>query len=272
MSADASEFVYRPISALAVICLVLSVVTLSSFMTYYMIVPALIVLVMSIVVSLRLDRSNAEYAGQLPAKVAILVGLIATLGAGTAHWVRFIAIQKEAREFADKYLRVLLADDLETAFWMRAIPNVREECKGNVKELVFRHNADYEKFKKEPPTRALRAGDSSTEKARVVFLGTVPLADEEFARNWPILRMIQLVLFGPEYRIDENGLDEVPLKFRVSLANQERSVYDAGLAVCGGLASQGWKGRQWYIKDALVASRSPVEASQPKATRMGDVD
>jgi hypothetical protein len=239
LSAEPTEFVYRPISTLAVLCLVASVLSLVSFLDYHLIAPAAVVLAVSVATSVRLDRAKQEYGGQIAAKIAIILGLIATIGAGTSHYIRYVVVTRSARDYGEEFLRALLEDDLEGAFAMTVAPVMREASGMDLQEMILRHNKEYEEFKKNRLTRALRAGDAAEDKARVRFLGV-------------------------DGHLRPEGLDLVGLRYEVTLATGNRPTYEVRLGVIGGVVPQGWKGRQWWVKyhDEFKAVEPPATESR----------
>lgn len=242
ISTRLDEQAYRPISGMAVFCLLLSVVGLASFLNYYLIALALIILILSIVTSIRLDRAKEEYGGQLIAKLAILVGLVGTLGAGTSHVVQHIALTREARAFAESYLAAVLADDLEEAFRLRMAPQARAIVNDNVKDLLFQYNKEFEAFKKEKVTQVLRAGGKE--------------ALVEFKGNSEVFRM--------------EGLSLVGVDFHVTLPGNPPKKFATTIGVHGGVSYVGdWEGRQWYIRGNEAIAEIPIESStktEPSAT------
>jgi hypothetical protein len=215
------EFVYRPISSMAVICLIAALMTLGSFLNPYVIAVAALVLVISIVTSIRLDRAKEEYEGQFLAKLAILVGLVATLGATTKHTITYFALTREAREYGEVYLRTLLADNLEEAFRLRIGPQMRALCKDDLKEILLQYNENFDAFKKEAVTQTLRAGgvDSTIENLGVT--GTIHI----------------------------EGMELIGMHYRVTIANEPRKTYELVLGISGGVSEAGdWEGRQWHIR------------------------
>ena len=140
LSARKEEFVYRPVSLMAVLSLVASLFSLFSFVSMFVIPIAFIFLIASIITYVRLERARNEYAGQLLAGLAIFISLIGTLGAGTVHAVTFFALSAEARQQADEYLQALLSDKLEDAFRMRMDPQSRASVGDDINDLVKTYN------------------------------------------------------------------------------------------------------------------------------------
>lgn len=237
-SARDAEFVYRPISVMAIVCLLASLVSLVTFFNYYLIPIALVVLVISVLTSIRLERAKNEYEGQLLSKIAILVGLVATIGAGTVHAVTYVALSREARAFSEEYLRLLLADKLEEAFRMRIAPAARAYCKDDLKEIMFQYNKEFEAFKQEKITEVLRAGGSN---ATIEFLGAS-----------------QVLQYA--------GLDLIGTEFRVTLPGPPRRVFRLMLGIHGGVSQAGdWIGRQWYVSgNDKVGEELPPAPAQPQ--------
>ena len=234
-SARKDEFVYRPISVMAVICLLASTVCLLSFISLFMIPVAVIVLIFSVITYIRLERSRNEYAGQLLAVVAILITLVSSLGAGTKHAVTFFAFSREAREHADAYLHALLADDLEQAFLLRMNPQSRASVGDDVNDLVQTYNKEYEAFKKEAVTKALRAGGADS-----------------------VIEYRGATEFFPHM-----GLDLVGLHYRVHLATEPKRTYDVTLGILGGVSEGGdWDGRQWFVQGNENIVEVPPEAQK----------
>jgi hypothetical protein len=221
MSAPRDEFVYRPVSTAAVLCLLASLASLSSFINPYMIAVAAVLLVFSVITSVRLDRAKSEYEGQFLAKLAILVGLVATIGAGTKHTITYFALSREAREYGELYLRTLLEDNLEEAFRLRIGPQVRALCKDDVKEMILQYNDGFEAFKKELVTQTLRAGGANS---TVEYLGVTGMEHFE-------------------------GLELLGVHYRVTIVNEPRKTYEVILGISGGVSPAGdWEGRQWFVR------------------------
>jgi hypothetical protein len=146
--------------------------------------------------------------------------MVAVFGAATTHGVTFLALSSEARAFSESYLRALLADDLEEAFRMRIGPQARAYCRNDLKEMLMVYNKNFEGFKKEGVTKALRAGG---QKSTVTYLGATEIEQMD-------------------------GLNLIGVQYRVQLDSQPPRTYDVALAVHGGVSQAGdWEGRQWYI-------------------------
>lgn len=238
MSAQRDEFVYRPVSTAAVLCLLASVATLFSFINPYMIAVGMVMLVFSIVTSIRLDRAKDEYEGQFLAKLAILVGLVATIGAGTKHTITYFALSREARAYGELYLKTLLADNLEEAFRLRIGPQIRALCKDDVKEIILQYNDGFEAFKKELVTQTLRAGGADS---TVEFLGVTGMEHFE-------------------------GLELLGVHYRVTIVNEPRKTYEVILGISGGVSLAGdWEGRQWFVR----GNEDIREVSAPAAAAGG---
>jgi hypothetical protein len=243
ISAQRDEFVYRPVSTAAVLCLLASLATLSSFMNPYMIGVAVVMLVFSIVTSVRLDQAKNEYEGQFLAKLAILVGLVATIGAGTKHTITYFALSREAREYGELYLRTLLADNLEEAFRLRIGPQVRALCKDDVKEMILQYNDGFEAFKTEQVTQTLRAGG---ENSLVEFIGITGM--EHF-----------------------DGMELLGVQYRVTIVNEPRKTYELILGISGGVSPAGdWEGRQWFVRGnediREVSAPATAEGASPSTS------
>lgn len=237
-SARKDEFVYRPISVMAVLCLVASMFALLSFVSLYMIPVAVIILIVSVVTYIRLERSRNEYAGQVLAGLAIVITLIGTVGAGTAHAVTFYAYSNEARGLADQYLAALLADNLEEAFLLRTDPQSRASVSDDVTDLVKTYNKAYETFKKEPVTKALRAGGLNS-----------------------VVEYKNATAFFPF-----NGLNMVGLHYQIQLATEPKKTYEVVLGIVGGVSEAGdWEGRQWFIQDnSAITEVDPKDQTPSK--------
>ncbi|MBY0588100.1 hypothetical protein K2X85_13040 [bacterium] len=245
MTPPKNEFVYRPISTMAVLCLLAALMTLSSFLNPYIIAVAVLVLLVSIITSIRLDRAKEEYEGQFLAKLAILVGLVATLGATTTHSITYFALTREAREYGEVYLQTLLADNLEEAFRLRIGPQIRAICKDDVKEILLQYNENFDAFKKEAVTQTLRAGgvDSTIE-----YLGVTGSVHIE-------------------------GMELIGMHYRVKIANEPRKTYEVVLGISGGVSEAGdWQGRQWFvrgnedIKEVSAPATTPPTATPAETT------
>lgn len=236
ISASASEFVYRPISGMAVLSLILSLVSLASFVNFYLLVPAFVVLVLSIWTAVKLDRAKAEYQGQLLAKLAVFLALVATIGAGTAHGISFLAITSSAKNWAEQYLNAVLHDELEAAFLMTVMPYEREANGNDPKRIVAQFNEKFQEFKTDDVVRFLRA--ESSHRPEIEFLKTTG--------------------FG---RVE--GLDLVGLRYLIQLDDDARTAYHVDLNVHGGVHSA-WAGRQWYItpNSSIVKLSSQTKADE----------
>lgn len=219
MSAERTEFVYRPIHGMAVLSIVLALASLVSFLNYYLLAPAVLILIVSIWTTVKLDRAKSEYQGQLLAKLAVFVSLTSTLGAGTAHVISYMVITSSARNWAEQYLNAVLDDELERAFFMTLMPHDRQAFDNDPGKAAAAFNPKYQEFKTDDVVRFLRT-----------------LGSQEAT-----IECLKTTAFG---RLE--NLDLVGLLFRVRLNDSEKTTFLVELNVHGGVHSA-WAGRQWYM-------------------------
>lgn len=231
---ETTEVAYRPVSSMAVLCFCLSVVSALSFAHPVLWLLPAATLVLALATSARLEKARQEYAGQLLAKVAVLLSLAFGIGAPTKYAVEWWIISGEAHRFADRYLDTVLANQVKTSFVSMLPPPQRVGLEDNVDQLIRRHAALYRNYLMDPVVQTFRG---KVEQAQVTYVGQDMYVYQDGS-----------YFIGLEYRItldDENRVMRVRLQVRGSVADAHE-----------------WKGRQWSV---VSAHAEPVNDSQAAA-------
>lgn len=208
---------------MAVICFCLSLLTPFAFAHYYFWVLPAFVLPLSIWTSVRIERARAEYAGQLLAKMAIVISLASGIGAGTKYAIEWTILTREARRECDRFLDLVLANRLKQAFVMTLPPHRRADMENDVDQLIQRNSDAHRKFLMSPIV-------------------------EHFAGKAADVQVTFRSFGGFVY---DKGFHVVGLHYHFTL--DDKQVYRVGIAAQGGVAPAGeWQGRQWYVSSPMV--------------------
>ncbi|MGL4465047.1 MAG: hypothetical protein ACRDD1_00070 [Planctomycetia bacterium] len=218
MRAEQIETAYRPISRLAIISGLFALASLLSFadpIFWFIPVAAFAVSVTS---SRFLDKAKQEYAGQLLAKLAVLVSLAAGIGSITRYSIEYVILTTEARAYANEFVDDVLSNRPKEAFAKTVAPLNRSGMEDALDQLIVRQGPSYREFLGAAFPLTFRGKGAETQ---VTILGM-----SEYAYN--------------------SGFHDVKVSYRLVLGEQS---YDATMTLKGGVAAAGeWKGRQWYIQ------------------------
>ncbi|MFO0948395.1 MAG: hypothetical protein U1D30_21155 [Planctomycetota bacterium] len=214
---------YRPVSAMAVICFCMSLLTPFAFAHHYFWVLPALVLPLSIWTSIRIEKARAEYAGQLLAKAAIVISLASGIGSVTKFSIEWVILSREARQEADRFLDLILANRLKQAFVLTIPPHRRADMENDVDQLIQRNSDGHRKFLLSPIVEEFKGKAADVQ---VTFQG-----------------------FGGF--VYDKGFHIIGLHYYFTL--DDKQIYRVSLAAFGGVAPAGeWKGRQWYVSDPVV--------------------
>lgn len=214
---------YRPVSAMAVICFVLSLFSPLAFAhPWFWGIPPFVFLI-SLFVSRGLERAKEEYAGQLLAKAAIFLSLISGVGSVTRYTIERTILTREARQVANEYLDDILTNRLKQAFALTLPPFRRANMETDYDQLIVRNGDNYRKFLVNRDVELLAGVAAETE---VTFVET------------------------GLYDYDK-GFTQVGLEYRLKI--DDKGTYKLGMLVSGGVSSEGeWSGRQWYVSPPRI--------------------
>lgn len=221
--------VYRPISAMAVLSLVLGTLSLLAFVAPVFWFLPVITLLIAAITSRGLEQARREYAGQLLAQFGIVLSLISLVGAPTRYYTQKVIITNEAQQVADVFLDLILADRVKEAFVHTVFPSERAGMEQQPDNLIVRQGNKYRTFVNENNVVSTLVGK---------------LAEAQVTKVGP-------VLYGYE-----RGFFEVFIKYIVALPEKE---WDVVVKLRGGEAGgREWEGRQWYVETsgALAGDRS----------------
>ena len=221
------EIAYRPISQMAVFCLVLAVLSFLAFASMIFWPLPLIALGLSIWTSRRLEAARREIAGQFVVKLALFLSLIGGLGAVTQYSVQRVILTRAARHYANGFLDAVLQNRVKEAFVMTRAPLSRAGMEDDVDQLLERTPDEYRTYLQEDP---------------VVSRFTARLPDA------------QVSYLGSSNFGQAGGFFHVVLTYEVLL---EEKAYEVKLVLQGAAAPGGeWEGRQWYVASSSVKDRS----------------
>lgn len=214
---------YRPVSAMAVICFILSLFTPLAFAhPWFWGLPPFI-FVISLLVSRGLERAKQEYAGQLLAKAAIFLSLISGIGSVTRYTIERTILTREAHQVANEYLDDILTNRLRQAFSLTLPPFRRANMETDYDQLIVRNGDTYRKFLASRDVEQLAGAAAKTE---VTFVGAG--------------------FYGYE-----KGFNQIGLEYRLKIDDQ--GTFKLGILVSGGVSSEGeWSGRQWYVSPPRI--------------------
>ena len=217
------EASYRPIAQLAIVSFVFGVLSLLAFAGIIFWVVPLIALPLAGFTSRQLERTRNEYAGQLLAKAALFLALIAMVGAPTRFGIEWFILTREAKTQADQMIDLVLAGRIKEAFYQSTHPLSRTSAKDSLDQLIVRSGEGYRDFL---DGEFVRLFNRQGKEAQVTYEGTAGYGSER-------------------------GFTVVLLKYRITL---EDHAYDVRVLMKGGVASSNeWQGRQWYAETTAVA-------------------
>ena len=208
---------YRPMSILAVLALVLSVVSLVAFISPFFFFVPFVVLLLAVYASRQAETARTEIAGQLPAKLAILISLMILVAAPTRHYIERAIITAEARRFANAFVDAVLIGDAKQAYAYTLHPVRREGLEGEaLDENLTRAGAEYRNYLRDPFVNG--------------FLGQLAAS-----------QVTEEGYDGYDYA---EGMYEVVYAYEIARDNQPNiKLY---LVLKGGTGT--WEGRQWYVE------------------------
>ena len=223
MSSREPEVSYRPIAQMAVVSFVVGVLSLLAFASPLFWVLPLIGLVVAGLTSRRLERARREYAGQLLAKTAVFLALIAAVGAPTRFTIEWFILTREAKAQANQLLDFVLAGRIKEAFYQSTSPLNRASAKDSLDQLIVRAGDTYREFL---DGELVKTFNRQGKEAQVTCLGATGYGSEQ-------------------------GFTVVVLSYRIALPER---TYNVGIVMKGGIArSNEWQGRQWYAYTTGVA-------------------
>jgi hypothetical protein len=221
------EETYRPISALAVTSFVLGVLSILAFASMYLWAIPIVALVIAVPTSRWLERAREEYAGQLLAKVGILLAVLSFCGASTQYAVTRFIIVNEAGKVADHYVDLILAHRVKDAYFYTLPPLARKDQQDQVDALIDKSKNQY---------RAYLYGDGVTDLLRG------RLAEAQVTR---------VSCGGHQF---QQGSHYVYVNYQITL---DSGVYSIWLLLQGmEPTANEWKGRQWIVQTAKIEQLS----------------
>lgn len=214
---------YRPVSVLAVVALALSLLTPLAFAhPYFWILPP-VAFVTSVLVSRGLERVKEAYAGQLLAKMAIVLSLLTGVGSITRYGIERAILTREARSIANEFLDDVLANQLKAAFALTLPPYRRANMERDYDQLIARNGDNLRQFLASPIVLQFAGAAAETQ---VTYLG--------------------VGFYGYE-----RGFQVIGLDYRFTLSDKES--YLVKVLARGGVAAGGeWQGRAWYVSSPVV--------------------
>lgn len=223
------EVQYRPISGMAVVCMVLALLSILAFASRLFWIFPLVTVVLSGITAWNLERAKQEYAGQLLAQGALLLGLICGLSSVTRWHLEWIVYGREARIFCDQYMDAILTNQFDEVFNLRLPPPAR--FSGETLDAL--------------KTRYVQRQRDMVDAPEVlVFSGK--LADAQVYSSGPVYDLIFT-----------EGYYAIACDYEIELENR---AYTIRVITRGARASKGeWEGRAWYIYNADVRLKPTPE-------------
>jgi len=144
---------YRALSTWAVLCFVLSLLSVLSFAHWFFLWAFPLATLVAGALALRqIASAPQDWAGKRLAQTGVGLAILCFVGSlGTnIYWVRWI--QKNGRVAAERFVAKLRAGDVESAFWLTMPPGARKqattlELKDVPPELAQRYQTFREEFK-----------------------------------------------------------------------------------------------------------------------------
>lgn len=237
ISAQAGEIAYRPVSKAAALELTFAIVSLLAFSSPAAWILPVAVLIFAVRTSSWLERAKGEYAGQVLAKLAIFISLVAAVGAPTKHFVERYVILNEAMDSCNAFLDLVLANQVKDAFKYTLSPLQKSGMEDKIDELIVRAGQNYREYLNWDAIIKLRG---RLQTAQVTYLGLA-------SKNQPgvdttLSERVQDWVEGSNF-VYSNGTYQAALRYRITL--DDGSVFEAVAILVGGTGD--WKGRQWFV-------------------------
>jgi hypothetical protein len=216
-TSESYEANYRPLSGLAVLCMLLGIASISAFSSYWFWIVPLFTFALSAWMTVFLDKAKDEYAGQIPARLGLALSGVFLVAAPTKFFVERWVVVAEAVEFSDKFVDQLLARNPVEAFAMTRRPIDRQAMGEKLEKVTDRFQNDLREFMTLPFYTDLAGKLDQTQVTRY------PTTYYEFADG--------VYVVGYEYDIQVGD----------RLYNLKGLMYGAVAR------AKEWEGRQWYV-------------------------
>jgi hypothetical protein len=232
---DDSELTYKPISPMSVVSLIFGVVALGAFFSgYFWLVPP-VALVIAGLTSRSLEQAREEYAGQLLAKLGLLLAVVALVGAPTIHFTKRFLLGRETRVIADRFLDLILENKIKDAYALTARLDIQASAQDDADEIQKRMGREsYMQFLTSSTVQAYqgKGADAQVNHQRFVYEGR------------------------------DKGVEKVVHFYVVNLYKDDEisGTYSLLLMLSGGVGPD-WQGRKWMVE---VHEAGPYEAKESK--------
>lgn len=233
---DDSELAYKPISPMSVVSLIFGIIGLGAFFSGYLWLVPPVALVVAGLTSRRLEQAREEYAGQLLAKLGLLLAVVALVGAPTIHFTKRFLLGRETRAVADRFMDLILENKIKEAYALTARLDIQASAQDDADEIQKRMGREpYLQFLQSSGVQSFqgKGADAQVNHHRFVYEGR------------------------------DKGVEKVVHFYVVNLYNQANEIggtYSMLLVLSGGVGPD-WQGRKWMIEAHEAA---PYEAKESK--------
>jgi hypothetical protein len=236
---DDPALTYKPISAMAVVSIVLGVLSLGAFFSMVLWVVPPIAIIVAALTSRRLEDAREEYAGQFIAKMGLFFAVIALAGAPTIYYTKRYILGRESRAIADQFVDLILEHKIKNAFFYSVRPDMQAAANGDVDRLLDRAGKErYDQFLNNYSLSLLGGRGADAQVTHTGFL----------------------------YAGADMGVERVVHSYRVTLYKGEEvtGVFTLATILSGGVGSE-WQGRKWFVEIFQTDPYDPVTKSKPKS-------
>lgn len=244
---------YRPVATLAVVSLIGGLASFLAFLHPYFWVLPPVALLIAARTSQQLEKARLEYAGQLLAKIAILLALIAGIGSVTRYLTTWLLLTREARAMANSFLDEVLVGEYKQAFVLTRPPLERAGLEGQPDQVIMRSGEHYRNFLTEPLITTFAGKLADTQVTYVEVKGYGEAGGYHTAQV-----VYRLTLDTPQKPAAPPAEDD-----GIPSATADRQVYEVTIYLKGATAQNAeWEGRQWFVSGSpLRLAGSPNDPS-----------
>ena len=239
---DDPALTYKPISAMAVVSLLVGIAALGAFFSWVLWIVPPIAIIIAGLTSRRLDQARDEYAGQFIAKLGLLCAVIGLAGAPTIYFTKRFILGRESRAVADSFIDLILEHKLKNAFAYTVRPDMQQAAAGDADKILDRAGKErYQGFLGQPPIGLFggRGADAQVTHIRHSYEGS------------------------------EKGVERVVHNYIIAMYNDKgeaNEYYKVFVLVSGGV-SPDWTGRRWFIEMIQAEPYDPEKNAWKPASK-----
>lgn len=159
---------YRPVSMSAVFCLILAILSYAAFVHYLFWIVAFLTVVLATLTIRRLNRADIEIGGKKLAILALILAAIPLAWTPAEAVVWRVIVVKQAREFTDAWLKLVLDGEKKRAYYWMLSRNSRPQSQSSFlryyRDEAYRERME-EYFASQPINQLL-----GNDKAKVLWV------------------------------------------------------------------------------------------------------